>query len=149
MSNLKTTIGLLAAVATVGVAATANAAAAPAAPSKPLHVTKECSEYFGQAGQFCTITSSNIRAIEPGMRVVYLSPLAGPVLDTDIVLSAGRGGTATGHVVLDTTTGLGRVTFSGGTGKFTQFHASVDVSFDGEWRWDGTYSHGQAGDAGN
>jgi hypothetical protein len=146
---MKRSLVLLLAVATVGVAATANAAADPAAPSKPLHVTKECSEYVGQAGEFCTITSSNINAIEPGMRVVYLSPLAGPVLDTDIVLSAGPSGTARGHVVLDTTTGQGRVTFSGGTGKFTQFHASVDVSFDGEWRWDGTYSYGQAGDAGN
>lgn len=146
---MKRSLVLLLAVATVGVAATASAAISSAAPSKPLHVTKECSEYFGEAGQFCTITSSNISAIEPGMRVVYLSPLAGPVLDTDIVLSAGPSGTARGHVVLDTTTGQGRVTFSGGTGKFTQFHASVDVSFDGEWRWDGTYSYGQAGDAGN
>lgn len=146
---MKRSLILLVAVATVGVAATANAAADPAAPSKPLHVTKECSEYFGQAGQFCTITSSNINAIEPGMRVVYLSPGGPAGLDTDILLSGSRGGTAFGHVVLDAMTGRGSVTLSGGTGKFTQFHASVDVSFDGEWRWDGTYSYGRAGDAGN
>jgi hypothetical protein len=146
---MKRSLVLLLAVATVGVAATANAAADPAAPTKPLHVTKECSEYNGAAGEFCTITSSNINAIERGMRVVYLSPLTFPVLDTDIRLTGGQGGTAFGHVVLNAMTGRGRVTLSGGTGKFTQFHASADVSFDDEWHWDGTYSYGQAGDAGN
>ena len=34
-------------------------------------MTKECSQYQGQAGQFCTITSSNIPWIRAGMRVVY------------------------------------------------------------------------------
>ena len=145
---MKRTLVLLLAVAAVG-AATASAALRPASPSKALHVTKECSEYLGQAGQFCTIVSSNIAAIEPGMKVVYLSDLGGNgVLDTDIVLSAGTSGTAAGHVVLDTNTLQGRVTFSGGTGKFTQFRADVDVSLDmrtGLWHWDGTYRHGRSG----
>ena len=72
--------------------------------SGALHVTKECSEYNGQAGSFCTITSSNIAAIKPGMRVVYLQTPGNGVLDTDIVLSFGRRPAAFGHVVLDLTT---------------------------------------------
>jgi hypothetical protein len=34
-------------------------------------------------------------------------------------------------------------TFSGGTGKFTGFHASVDVTANDDfslWYWNGTYS---------
>ena len=146
---MKRTLVLLVAVAAVSLAATASAALRPAAATKALHVTKECSEYFGNAGEFCSITSSSIAAIEPGMKVVYLSDLGGNgVLDSDIVLSSGRSGTATGHVVLDTHTLQGRVTFAGGTGKFTQFRADVDVSLDrttGLWHWDGTYSYGQSG----
>ena len=42
--------------------------------SGDLHVTKECSGYTGGAGSFCTITSSNLRAIEVGSRILYLQP---------------------------------------------------------------------------
>jgi DNA-binding beta-propeller fold protein YncE len=34
-------------------------------------VTKECSAYTGLAGSFCTITSSNLKAIQDGSKVVY------------------------------------------------------------------------------
>ena len=100
--------------------------------------------------RFITIVSSNLPAIEPGMKVVYLSDLSGRVLDTDIVLPSGRSGTARGHVVLDLTTQRGRVTLSGGTGKFTQLRADVDVWFDGTlWHWDGSYRYGPSGDGGD
>ncbi|MET0216099.1 MAG: hypothetical protein ABW292_24025, partial [Vicinamibacterales bacterium] len=39
--------------------------------SGALHVTKECRDYHGQAGDICTITSSNLDAIEVGSTVVY------------------------------------------------------------------------------
>jgi hypothetical protein len=50
--------------------------------------------------------------------------------------------TAFGHCELEFATGVGRCTFSGGTGKFTWFQASVAVSYLGgpNWAWDGTYS---------
>jgi hypothetical protein len=51
--------------------------------------------------------------------------------------------TASGHCRLNLVTGIGLCTFSGGTGKFTHFAASVNVSppTDGvNWHWDGTYS---------
>src|SRR5438309_9744355 len=34
--------------------------------SGALHVTKECSEYHGLAGEHCTITSSSLKQIEVG-----------------------------------------------------------------------------------
>jgi hypothetical protein len=115
--------------------------------SGALHATKECSEYFGLAGQFCTITSSNLKQMPVGSRVVYASAAGATSLDSDIVLDPPGPGnnTAVGHVVLDFLTGLGTVTISGGTGKFTKFHASVDVSYLGgvNWAWDGTYSFGK------
>jgi hypothetical protein len=120
--------------------------------SGALHVTKECSEYTGAAGSFCTITSSNLKAIEVGSRVVYAeAPVAG-VLDTDIILDPPGPGNniAFGHVFLDFRLNppSGTATFSGGTGKFRGFHASVAVSFLGgfDWAWDGTYSFSKNGE---
>ena len=136
---MKHTLTLVLAAAAAGVVATAGSATPR---SGDLHVTKECSEYNGAAGSFCTITSSNINAIKPGMRVVYFRALSGLVLNSDIALSAEHGSAASGHVVLNLATRQGRVTFEGGTGRFAGFEADVDVSLDasGVWHWDGTYS---------
>ena len=114
--------------------------------SGDLHVTKECSAYKGLAGDFCTITSSNLEEIEVGSRVVYAQAAGAGSLDTDIVLEAGPGSTAAGHVVLDLAAGTGVVTFSGGTGTFAGFHARADVSEDsaGLSHWEGTYSFDSA-----
>src|SRR5262249_34268200 len=93
--------------------------------SGTLHVTKECSQFQGEAGGFCTITGSNLNAINPGSKVIY-TDAAGPTgLDTDIVLDTGRGNNrAFGHVVLSFATGTGTVTFCGGTGQFRHFQAN-------------------------
>jgi hypothetical protein len=132
------------AIAAGAIVATAGSAA-PTARSGELHVTKECSQYDGQAGSFCTITSSNIPQIKPGMRVVYLQAFGENGLDSDLVLSRDHGSAAFGHVVLNATTS--RVTFSGGTGAFAEFQAEVDVSALGgpNWAWDGTYSFNPPG----
>jgi hypothetical protein len=111
--------------------------------SGELHVTKECSVFAGQAGGFCTITSSNVKAIPVGSKVIYKDAAGASVLDTDVVLYAGPGNSAFGHVILDLSTGYGTVTFDGGTGQFTHFHATqVDVTPLGwpNWAWDGSYS---------
>ena len=112
------------------------------ARSGDLHVTKECSAYKGLAGDFCTITSSNIEEIETGARVIYAEAAGGSSLETDVVLDAGSGNTAKGHVVLDLEANKGTATFSGGTGKFVGFEAHADVAADsdGLWHWEGTYS---------
>ena len=128
------------------------AALAPAVAASPrsgdVHITKDCSAYTGAAGDYCTITSSNLAAIPVGSKVIYLSALTFPILDTNIVLDPPGPGNnkAFGHGYLDLSTGAGVATFSGGTGKFTWFHASVDVSYLGgpDWAWEGTYSFSPA-----
>jgi hypothetical protein len=124
--------------------------AASSPRSGVLHVAKECSAYTGLAGSFCTITSSNLNAIDVGSRIVYAQAAGAASLDSDIVLDTGHGNnTASGHVTLDFASGSGLVTFSGGTGRFTGFQASAVVSFDpatGLWHWDGAYSFSPSGD---
>jgi hypothetical protein len=111
--------------------------------SGALHATKECSEYNGQAGSFCTITSSTLKAIDSGSRVVYLQPAGAAGLESDIVLYTGPANRAFGHVALSFASLSGVVTFSGGTGQWRGFHAHVAVTFSpvtNLWYWDGTYS---------
>jgi len=127
-----------------GLGATAESSSA-AVRSGDLHILKECSEYRGLAGQFCTITDSNIKEIEVGSRVVYARAAGATGLDTDVVLDIPGPGNnkAFGHCVLDGMTGLGLCTFSGGTGKFTLFRATAHVSPPTDnlhWHWEGTYS---------
>lgn len=106
-----------------------------------LHVTKECSQDLGRAGDFCTITSSNLAAIKVGSRVYYDQAFGIPtgLLDSNVVLDAGNGDKAVGRCTLDSATGLGLCTFSDGTGQFAGFHARVDVDCRSGCRWDGTY----------
>jgi len=140
MTSIRATLGLLLAAVVAGAFAVAGSASPR---SGDLHVTKDCSQYSGQAGGYCTITSSSLNAIKPGMRVVYASAAGADSLDSDLVLDGPGNNNALGHVTLDFATLSGVVTFAGGTGRFRGFRASVDVTFDagsGLWRWDGTYS---------
>jgi hypothetical protein len=112
------------------------------ARSGDLDVTKECSEYKGRAGDFCTITSSNLEEIQAGAKVIYAEAANEGTLDTDVELDAGSGNTANGHVVLDLAAAKGTATLSGGTGNFEGFEAQAEVmaDSDGSWHWRGTYS---------
>jgi hypothetical protein len=130
---------------------TLSASAVPAssnesvARSGELHFTKECSEFHRRAGEWCTITSSNMKEIPVGTRVYYLSDAGATGADTDIILDPPGPGnnTASGHVVLSFTTLTGTVTLDGGTGKFSGIHASAVVTHGVgvNWAWDGTYSY--------
>ena len=136
---------LAVAAAILSLAAITPTVAAASPHSGSLHVTKECSAYTGAAGDFCTITSSNLWAIPVGSRVVYEHALAYPVLDTAITLDPpGSGPVAFGHVHLDLSTGQGVATFTGGTGNLAGFSATVAVApIPAQaygWTWDGTYS---------
>jgi hypothetical protein len=123
--------------------------AVPALASAPrsgiLNVTKNCGQYDFTAGSFCTISSSNLNAIPAGSKVVYLSAadFDDGVLDSDLILYTHGANTAHGHVVLDLRTFTGTVTFSGGTGQFKKFSASVAVSPLGglDFGWTGPYSY--------
>ena len=110
--------------------------------SGDLHVIKECSGYTGGPGSYCTITSSNVKGIEVGSKILYLQPaqLFTPS-GSDVVLDLPGPGNnkAFGNCSL----AVGVCTFSGGTGKFTTFRASVDVFPNADasfWYWEGTYS---------
>lgn len=114
--------------------------------SGDLEVTKECSGFTGAAGSFCTITSSNLAAIEVGSKIVYLQP---PAVFTpagsDVVLDVpGPGNNAAyGNCSL----AAGHCTFWGGTGRFTWFNASIAVSYLGglDWAWAGTFNYSPRG----
>jgi hypothetical protein len=139
---MKRTMVLVLAIAAAGIGATAGAATPR---SGALHVTKECSQYQGNAGDFCTITSSNINTIRPGSRVVYASAadFTHGVLNSDLVIEGPGNNTAFGHVELDLSNFTGTVTLSGGTGEFTHFHAgpiAVTCPQFPACSWDGPYS---------
>jgi hypothetical protein len=146
--NLKRFAGVIAVfMLATGVTAVSALASADRAGDSPrsgaLHVTKECSQYNGGPGEFCTITSSSLKAIDGGSRVIYLQSAGAAGLESDLVLYTGPGNSAFGHVTLSFASLSGVVTFSGGTGQFRGFHAQVTVTFSpvtNLWYWDGTYS---------
>jgi hypothetical protein len=142
----KAVFGLLLAVVMVAVFATAGSASPR---SGQLHVTKECSENTGLPGGFCTITGSNLNAIRPGMKVIYTNPaVKNGVLSSDLYVDGPGNNDAYGHVALDVTPGpaqfSGPLTFSGGTGRFSGFHADITVTCTlpagSPCAWDGPYS---------
>jgi hypothetical protein len=109
-----------------------------------LHAVKECSQYNGAPGAFCTFTSSNFALITPGTRVYYDQAAGIPagLLDSNVVLDAGAGNRALGRCTLDPATGTGLCTFSDGIGEFAGFQARLEVSYLGgpNYAWDGTFS---------
>ena len=121
-------------------AALAPSVSASSPRSGDLNATKECSGYTGNAGSFCVITSSSLRAIEVGSKITYLQPAAllTPAGSDVVIDTPGPGNnSAFGNCSL----AVGRCSFWGGTGKFTWFHADVVVSFlnGANWAWNGTY----------
>ena len=139
---LTVAVSLLMVVASVlAVTASAQSGSRSNHGSRPFHLTKECSEFAGGIGSYCTVTSSNVAAITVGTRIFYAQAAGPSSLDSDIILYAGTGNTATGHCALDFETGLGECTLSGGTRTLDGIRARVDVSYLGgpNWAWDGTY----------
>ena len=136
---------LLALVLAGGFAVAGQARTADSSPRHgSLHATKTCAppDFDGQAGSFCTIIGSNLRQIPPGSKVFYLEPAGATGLDSDLVLYAGPGNVANGHVTLSFASLSGSVIFTGGTGQFRDFRARVLVTFDEKenlWHWDGKY----------
>jgi hypothetical protein len=115
-----------------------------------LHVIKECSQWHGNAGEFCTITASNVGPIKVNSRVYYDQAAGSPVgpgvpagmLDSNIVLDAGGGNRAFGRCSVDLSNLTGLCTFSDGTGQFAGFQARISVTPLGlpNFGWSGTYS---------
>ena len=96
-----------------------------------IHATKACAgTYFGNAGDWCTIASSDIGPLPVGSRFLYSQAAGVPagLLDSNVVLDAGDGNRAVGRCTLDLGTGLGLCTFHEGTGQFVGFEARIDVN---------------------
>lgn len=139
---------LVVAASVLAVAAFAQSGSRADHRGRPLHVTKECSQYSGGIGAYCTVTSSNLRAIRVGTRIFYAQASAPDgSLDSDVILYAGPRNTATGHCATDPA-GSGRCTLSGGTGRLDDISARVDVSYLGgpDFAWDGTYRFSEEDD---
>jgi hypothetical protein len=143
---MKRTLVLILALTLAGALAVASQARTDSSSQRgALHATKECSQYNGQAGSFCTIVGSNLPEIPAGSKVIYQDAAGATGLDTDLVLDAGSGNAAFGHVILSFATFTGSVIFTDGTGSLQGFHARVSVRLDNRtnlWHWDGAYSFG-------
>jgi hypothetical protein len=142
MTSIKAILGALLAAVLAGAFAVAGSASPRGGE---LHVTKNCGGYHFAAGDFCTITSSNVNAIKDHSRVVYASAadLTSKLLDSDLMIDGPGNNDAFGHVVLDLRTLSGVVTLSGGTGSFGHFHAgplAVACPAFPDCSWDGQYS---------
>ena len=115
--------------------------------TKAFHATKDCSGSKGVAGNFCTIRSSNVKALKVGSKIFYMQPAGKTALNSDTAIYAGPGNIAAGHCLLHFATGIGLCTISDGTGTLAGFHARVRVTADSSipdlWHWDGTYSFNQ------
>ena len=127
---------------------TSSAASTAFPRSGHFYITKNCDHYQGVAGQFCTITSSTLAEIEVDTRIIYVSDLNYPVLDTDIILDPPGPGNnkAFGRCTLSLLTNRGECALTGGTGKFSHLWLSAKVTKLGksgegnDWAWEGTYT---------
>lgn len=115
--------------------------------TKAFHATKDCSGSSGVPGSYCTVRTSNVKALKPGSKIFYLEQSSKTTLDSDIAIFVQRGTVANGHCLLHLATGIGRCTISNGTGALAGFHLRVrvtaDTSIPGLYHWDGTYSFGK------
>lgn len=148
MNRFRGSSGMFLAVAVVATLSLASCAsdrseAGSKERSGTVMIEKKCppDQYTGKAGSFCTFTKSSLAQFPAGSKVLYLQP-ADPA--NDVILTAPSGGAddkAFGRCVLpDTLNGL--CSFYGGTGAFTDFHATLKVTHMGDvnWRWEGPYS---------
>jgi hypothetical protein len=146
---MKTFLALAVALVTAASVSIGVAASASSQRSGTLKAAKECSQWDGSAGSFCTITSSNLNEIKVGSRVVYASAVTDftGVYESDLMIDGPGNNDAFGHVVVDLgappgPAPIGEITFSGGTGVFAHFHAGpivVACSDAINCSWDGPY----------
>jgi hypothetical protein len=134
--------------AALGLAASAASSQSQAPrKTKAFHLTKDCSGFKGGVGSYCTIRTSNVKALKAGSEIFYFQAAGQTALDSDIAIYVKRGTVATGHCLLHNATGLGLCTISDGTGTLAGFRLRAKVKADPSnpalWHWDGTYSFGK------
>ena len=140
------TLTLKTAVLTMVLAAGAASLSAADEPKGSLIIIKNCSQYHGNAGDFCTITDSSLPVIPKGAKLYVIQPFLTwlAFLDSNVVLDAGHGNKAVGRCTVDfSITTPGVCTFSDGTGDLAGFTARVNVSTTptppADYTLDGTY----------
>jgi hypothetical protein len=140
--GLATAVALLAALG-FSVTAASSQNQAPRR-TKAFRATKDCSGFTGLVGAYCTIRSSNVKALKVGSKIFYVQEAGKTALDSDTVIYVKRGSVATGHCLLRFATGVGLCTLSDGTGTLAGFQLRVRVTASSSipklWHWDGTYS---------
>jgi len=137
MTNTKAILGFLLAAIAAGMLAVASSASDR---SGTLVVDKNCDNYTGAPGSYCTFYSSNVDWAPVGTNILYLQPESN---SSDAILDPPGPGNnkAFGHCNLPD--GLnGACAFTGGTGKFTHFRVTITVSYLGglNYHWEGPYS---------
>lgn len=140
---MRRTSALVLTVAVAGIAATVGSAGLTE-QSGTLKIYKECSEYTGLAGSFCTIKTSNLKEIKSGSKVFYLQPKS---LVSNVILDPPGPGNdkAFGKCSLNKA-GNGKCVFTRGTGILAGFHADLRVAHLGDpsaspfYYWAGPYS---------
>ena len=144
----KSALGLAAGVALLATLAFSVSAASSGNQAnrgtKEFHATMDCSGFTGLVGAYCTVRSSNVKALKVGSKIFYVQVASKTELDSDTVVYVRRGSVAAGHCLLRFATGVGLCTISDGTGTLAGFHLRVRVTADASipklWHWDGTYS---------
>ena len=111
---------------------------------KAFHLEKVC-----DTATHCVVTSSSFKAIPAGTEINY----SGPDVDHLVAVLKIKNGSATGRCAIGSIFGdpsvPGTCRFDNGTGRLTQFHLTVAVTFDGSnWFWDGMYWFGDGGRTG-
>jgi hypothetical protein len=136
------TVGALA-LGVLFVSAASSQTRAPRA-TKAFHLTKDCAGVKHVAGNFCTVRSSNVKALKVGSQIFYLQAGGKNGLNSDTAIYAGPGNIAAGHCLLHYATQTGLCTISDGTGTLAGLQARARVTHDPSnpdlWHWDGTYS---------
>jgi hypothetical protein len=120
-------------VATAVLMLSVLASSAAGSSQKSFHGMKTC-----VSDVLCTVVSSSFKAIPGGTDITYVNAPGGLAYPTIVV----RNGSTTGVCNWNQPPGsvLAKCTFGTGSGRLTQFHLAVDVTFDGiYWFWDGTY----------
>jgi hypothetical protein len=133
MKSIRKLLAVTTAIVVLGVLVSA----ASAASQKPFHLEKVCE------GTVCVVTASDFEAIPPGTEINY----SGPDADHLVAVLTIKNGSATGQCAIGSIFGTpsapGTCVFAAGTGRLTQFHLDVEVTFDGTlWYWDGVYWFG-------